>query len=507
MPACHSIDLKVRRASIHAIVGENGAGKSTAMKILYGMLAPDAGEILLQGENVRWKSPLDAIRAGVGMVHQHFMLAPPYSVLENVILGAEPRFFCGWIDRARARKKLEGISARYGLRADWDARVSELGVGIRQRIEIIKLLYRDAQVLILDEPTAVLTPGETNELFEQLRKLRDEGKTILIITHKLKEVLALADEVTVFRQGRVVGHRRTAETDADDLATLMVGRKVSLRAQAPASVGSAGETVLAVNRLSLLLDQQRCLSEVDFEVRAGEIVGIAGVEGNGQSELLALIARPEEFRKKGWDGTIRVLGSPTLERARHRAFSASAAQVRALGVGVIPEDRHHEGLLLDRPIVESFLLGRQRESPWSRRGILFPRVLARKYREAAEEYDVRPRSSALEAKNFSGGNQQKVIIARELAPREAKAPRLIIAAQPTRGVDVGAIEMIHARLLRARAEGAGVLLVSSELDEILALSDRVLVLYGGRIAASFDRAQGVIDESSVGVAMGGGSIP
>ncbi|MDR3605775.1 MAG: ABC transporter ATP-binding protein [Oligoflexia bacterium] len=452
--ASRDIHLQVKAGSIHAIVGENGAGKSTAMKMLYGMLKPDAGEIWIRGEKRRWRSPQDAIRAGIGMVHQHFMLAGPYSVLENIILGDEPRLALGWIDRKAAREKLEALSARYKLTLPWDQEVAALGVGMQQRIEIIKLLYRNASILILDEPTAVLTPQETAELFVQLRRLRDEGKTVLLITHKLKEVLELSDEVTVFRGGEVVGHRLTQNTNADDLATLMVGRKVNLRAEVPPPP-QLGEAVLQV-------------PELGFEVRAGEIVGIAGVEGNGQSELLA--------------------GLP-------RGFA-----------GFIPEDRHREGLLLDRPVSESFVLGHQRRKPYGHRfcGIwmLDRAAIETEYARAAEEYDIRPRSPQVNARDLSGGNQQKVIFAREMGLRGGKAPELLVAAQPTRGVDVGAIELIHARMIQVRNEGTGVLLVSSELEEVMALSDRILVIYGGKIVARF--ARGEADEHKIGFYMGGG---
>jgi simple sugar transport system ATP-binding protein len=512
MIACRRIDLKVKSGSIHAIVGENGAGKSTAMKILYGMLRADAGELWVNEKPVAWSASKDAIRAGVGMVHQHFMLAGPYSAFENIILGAEPRSRLGLIDFKGARKKLQSISASYGLSADWDAPIADLGVGARQRIEIIKLLYREASILILDEPTAVLTPTEVSELFTQLRKLRAEGKTILIITHKLKEVLELADAITVFRHGEVVGHRRAAETDAEDLASLMVGRRVSLRLESPRAQ-KVGDVVLSVQALGLSLDKKKLLSEINFEVRAGEVVGIAGVEGNGQSELLTLLACPENYRNRYEARFKRAIVEGKICILRRDTLSCSAREIRDLGVGVIPEDRHQDGLLLDRPIIESFMLGRQWGRPFSWYGLFIKNSARDRYQQAVRDYNIRPQSGDTEARRLSGGNQQKVIFAREMSPQHGKSLQLLIAAQPTRGVDVGAIEMIHGRILRAREEGVGVLLVSSELDELLALSDRILVMYNGRIVfeamRARDQATGEIsnffDETTLGFHMGGGT--
>jgi simple sugar transport system ATP-binding protein len=502
--ANHDISLKVAKGSIHAIIGENGAGKSTAMKMLYGMVAPDTGEILIHGEPKHWRSPHDAIDCGIGMVHQHFMLAEPDTVLENILVGAEPSAsLWKWLPRAfrpldtgSARKKLETIAKQYGLQVNLDARVEDLSVGIHQRIEIIKLVYRDANILILDEPTAVLTPQETTELFSHLKKLRAEGKTILIITHKLKEVLELADEATVFRAGRVVGHRKISETNEEDLASLMVGRKVNLRIKAP-EVARVGEPVLDVREVSLKSRKaghsRHLLSNLSFSVRSGEIVGIAGVEGNGQSELLQILLHPHEYARRA-DGEIRILNQSVLKDGA--GWSTDA--IKTLGVGSVPEDRHREGLLLERPIAESFLLGLQRHRPYSKSGLISESALRSATYQAIEEYDVRPKTLDIEARGLSGGNQQKVIIARELW----RNPKLFIAAQPTRGVDVGAIEFIHGRILEARSKGAGVLLVSSELDEIMSLSDRILVMYDGKIAAEF--VHGQADEKTLGRVMGGG---
>jgi simple sugar transport system ATP-binding protein len=503
------IDLKIAAGSIHAIIGENGAGKSTAMKMLYGMIRPDSGEILIHGASKQWRSPHDAIDCGIGMVHQHFMLAEPDTVLENIVIGSEPSAsawrwlprFLRPLDLTAAREKLKAILHLYGLQLNLDARVGDLTVGIHQRIEIVKLLYRDANILILDEPTAVLTPQETADLFANLKRMRAEGKTILIITHKLKEVLELADEATIFRAGKIAGHRKISETTEEELATLMVGRKVSLMSDRMASRPdrSFGKPVLEVRDISLSSgsggDSREKLSNLRFEVRAGEIVGIAGVEGNGQSELLQILLHPQEYRKRA-RGSIHVLGQAVLSETS----AWSTAAIKRLGVGAISEDRHREGLFLDRPMVDSFLLGKQRYAPYSRLGLISESALRSETLKAMEAFDVRPRDLDIPARGFSGGNQQKVIIARELQGES----KLLIAAQPTRGVDVGAIEFIHERILEARDRGAGILLVSSELDEVLSLSDRVLVMYDGKIVASLEREQA--DEKTLGRLMGGGRV-
>lgn len=489
------IRLRVSPGTVHAIIGENGAGKSTAMKMLYGMLRPDAGEILVDGTPREWSSPSHAIEAGIGMVHQHFMLAGPEDATDNIVLGAEPvRAAWRWVpsflrpvDRAGAGQRLRELAAQYGLAVDWTRSIEELPVGVQQRIEILKVLYREARILILDEPTAVLTPKETQELFSQLRKLVGEGKTILIITHKLKEVMAVADHVTVFRAGRVVGDLPTAGTSVEELASLMVGRKVKLHAEAPPKV-PLGKRALEVKGLSV----PGALQELSFGVSGGEVVGIAGVEGNGQSELLHAILRPRDFGSA--TGRVEVLGREVLSTG---ARPMSTRQIKELGVGVVPEDRQREGLLLDRPVSENFLLGLQRRPPFSKSGILSYAGLRAAASRAVENFDVRPRELELAAGGLSGGNQQKLIIAREFQQK----PGLLIAAKPTRGVDVGAIEFIHQRILEARSAGAAVLLVSSELDEILALSDRILVMYEGRIVAEF--ARGEATEQTLGLAMGG----
>lgn len=424
------------------------------------------------------------------MVHQHFMLAGPYSALDNILLGAEPRRWGIVINRKTARTQLEALTGRYGLAVNWDEPIERLPVGVQQRIEILKLLYRNAKILILDEPTAVLTPQETNELFRNLKKLRDEGKTILLITHKLKEVMSFTDEVTVFRAGKVTGELRTSETNPQELANLMVGRKVVLNIDVPPA-HPREEKAIEITDLCLagtVEGSRHKLADVSFSVKRGEIVGIAGVEGNGQSELLQAILHPRDPRCRT-SGSVRFLGEDVT--------AYETLRIRDLGVAVIPEDRQQEGLLLQRPVSENFLLGLQRSPAFSRAGFLNSTSLQKTAAQAIEEYDVRPRDLATSAGKLSGGNQQKLIVAREFQ----RKPRVLIAAQPTRGVDVGAIEFIHNRIVRARDEGAGVLLVSFELDDILTLSDRILVMYEGRIVAEFKR--GEVSESELGLKMAG----
>jgi len=484
-----AVTLRVQRGVLHGIVGENGAGKSTAMKMLYGIYQPDAGEIWVKGEKKRWRSPSDPIACGIGMVHQHFMLAGPDTALDNIIVGVEPGRF-GLVNRRHARRRLQAVAEQYGLEVDLDKKVEELPVGVQQRVEILKLLFREADILILDEPTAVLTPQETTALFRNLRRLRDQGKTILLITHKLKEVIDFTDRVTVFRAGKVAGECETAKTNPQELADLMVGRIVSLRVDvAPAR--HSKEQALEVAGLFVRREgsQQNRLADVNFQVQRGEIVGIAGVEGNGQTELLQALLHPAEPACRH-AGTVKVL-EQDVSNWRSR-------EIRALGVGLIPEDRHSEALLLDRPLMENFVLGLQRQPAFASRGWLRMNNISQAAARAVTDYDVRPPDPALPIASFSGGNQQKLIIAREFE----RQPKILIAAQPTRGVDVGAIEFIHRRLVRARDGGAGVLLVSTELDEILTLADRILVLYEGRIVAQFSRGEAT--EAQIGLKMGGG---
>lgn len=487
------VTFSVARGTIHGLIGENGAGKSTAMKLLYGMYPYDSGEIRLRGKKVEWHSAMDAIRAGVGMVHQHFMLAEPNTALDNIIVGVEsvskhwkwlPRF-AQPIDRKAARVRIEALMTQYGLHVDLDATVESLPVGVQQRLEILKLLYRDAEILILDEPTAVLTPQETEDLFKQLKRLKEEGKTILIITHKLKEVLAVTDQVTVMRAGKVTGNVKTSETDVHALAEMMVGRSVML--QVEKTPPTPGESVLKLKNFTC---EALGLKNLSLDLRAGEILGIAGVEGNGQSELLDVLLHPNEAH---WNaGEIEFLGQST--------HSMNCYQLRSQGVGIISEDRHQQAVLLEENLEENYLLGFHRAAPFCKKGKLNRDILRKEVEEALEAFDVRPRDPSALMESLSGGNQQKLVIAREMR----RPLKLLVAAQPTRGVDVGAIEAIHKRIVAASRSGTAVLLVSSELDEVMSLSDRILVMFEGEFAAEFSQSQ--VTERALGVAMGGGQV-
>ncbi|WP_028490679.1 ABC transporter ATP-binding protein [Thermus islandicus] len=471
------ISLDLDWGEVLALVGENGAGKSTLMKIVYGLQPPDEGEMWVDGKPYRPKTPLDAIRAGIGMVHQHFMLVEPFTVLENLVLGLEPGTPFR-LDLESARKRAQSLMEALGFEVPLDARVEDLPVGLQQRVEILKALYREARILILDEPTAVLTPREAEELFRFLRAYVARGNAAIFISHKLKEVLEVSDRVTVIRDGKVVGTVRTRETSLEAMARMMVGREVVLRVEkAPAR---PGEVVLKVEDL----EAPPRLKGVSFQVRAGEIVGIAGVEGNGQTELVEALAGLRPYR-----GAVRLLGHPLPPRARG---------VRDLGVSHIPEDRLSRGLVLDFSVKENAILGDQHRPPFRGfLGFLEDGAMEARAQALVEAFDVRPRSTALPARRFSGGNQQKIVVGRELL----RGPRLLIAAQPTRGVDVGAIEFIHQRLVEARDRGLAVLLVSADLAEVLSLSDRILVMQGGRIAGEVTPEEAT--EERLGLLMAG----
>jgi general nucleoside transport system ATP-binding protein len=469
---------------VHALLGENGAGKSTLMNVLYGLHQPDAGEILLNGEPVRIGSPREAIGMRIGMVHQHFMLIPVMTVAENVVLASEPRKGA-LLDIGTAEARVRELSSRFGLHVDPRARVEDIGVGQQQRVEILRVLHRGADVLILDEPTAVLTAQETAELFGVLRSLTAEGVSVVFISHKLREVLDIADRVTVLRRGRKVDTIDAAGATEASLAKLMVGRDVLFRLDKEPE--RAGEPVLEVEELEV--DDDRGLAAVrglTLRVRAGEIVGVAGVDGNGQSELVEAITGLRVPRA----GRIRVAGRDVTARGVPGALAA--------GVGHIAEDRHRRGLVLDFTLAENLALREYKRAPLSRWGLLSPKRMRAHARPLLEQYDVRGGQPDTPAGSLSGGNQQKVVIARELA----EEPRVTVAAQPTRGLDVGAIEFVHRRLLEQRDAGRGVLLVSLELEEIRALADRVLVIYEGRIVGEF--APDASDEQ-LGVAMTGGA--
>lgn len=479
------ISLAVRDRSIHAIIGENGAGKSTAMNILYGFYSADEGEILIDGRQQLISGPGAAIKLGLGMVHQHFMLVEPLTVTENIVLGAEPTAGLA-IDYRKARARVREISERYGLKINPDARIADLSVGQQQRVEILKTLYRGARILILDEPTAVLTPQEVSEMFEILRGLRDQGKTIIIITHKLAEVLALSDNITVMRDGKVVGNVSTSEATAEGLARMMVGREVLLRVKKDDA--KPREPVLGVRGLTLRgAERNAILDGVSFEVRGGEILGIAGVEGNGQTELIEILAG----LRKATAGEVLLEGEPI--------DGLDPRQRKRRGIAHIPEDRHRRGLLLTFDLASNSILGVHRDPPISGAVLLNNGVIVKRAERLVAEYDVRPTNISLPARALSGGNQQKLIVAREFDIK----PRLILVSQPTRGVDIGATEFIHRKLIELRDAGAAVLLVSAELDEVLSLSDRVVVIYEGRIVGEVDPK--TVGEEQIGLMMTGGS--
>jgi ABC-type uncharacterized transport system ATPase subunit len=479
------VNLAVPAGSIHAIIGENGAGKSTVMKILYGFYNADSGEILIDGQVHQIKTPRDAIQLGLGMVHQHFMLVEPLTVTENIILGAEPIAGLS-IDYDSARSRVREISEQYGLRVNPDTRISNLSVGQQQRVEILKTLYRGARILILDEPTAVLTPQEVSELFSILRGLREQGKTIIIITHKLAEVLALSDNITVMRDGHVVGNRPTREATAEDLARMMVGREVLLRVEKKEAHTAA--PVLEVSHLSLRGSEgHAALDDVSFEVRAGEILAVAGVEGNGQTELIEILAGLTQPTS----GSVSIKGREINRLDPH--------QRKRLGIAHIPEDRHRRGLLLPFDLAENSILGVHRDRPISGVLLLNQRVIAERARRLVRDFDVRPPNITLPARVLSGGNQQKLIVAREFDIK----PKLLLVAQPTRGVDIGAMEFIHRKLIGLRDGGAAILLVSAELDEVMSLGDRVIVIFEGRIVGEVDPKK--TTQEAIGLMMTGGS--
>ncbi len=480
------IDFDLRRGEVHALLGENGAGKSTLMNVLYGLYHPDEGEIRVKGEPVRMHSPRDAIQHGIGMVHQHFMLIPVMTVAENVVLASEPTHAGVLLDYDAAAERVARVSQAFGFAIDPRARVESITVGQQQRVEIMKALFRNADILILDEPTSVLTPQEATQLFEIIRTLTREGISVIFISHKLNEVLEIADRITVLRRGkRIDTLPREGATEAG-LARLMVGREVLLRVQKAPSEPAGAQ--LVIENLKVLDDRGlEAVRGVSLEVRAGEIVGIAGVDGNGQAELIEALTG----LRHAASGRVLVGGNDVT--------SASARTVLDLGVGHVPEDRHRRGLVLEFSLAENLGLHDYRKEPNSRFGWLYPKHLIRWARRLLQQFDVRGGGPETPASALSGGNQQKVVLAREIV----RDPGVLIAGQPTRGLDVGAIEFVHRQLVEARDRGKAVLLVSLELDEILSLSDRIVVLYEGRIAAEFGPD---VTEEELGIAMTGGRV-
>ena len=461
------VTFSVRKGEIHALVGENGAGKTTLMNILYGLVKPTSGEIFVNDSPAQIHSPRDAIALGIGMVHQHFMLIPVMTVGENIVLGYEPVTRGDFYDKARAHQQIEELTRQYGLTLDPDARVSDLPVGMQQRVEIVKTLYRGADIVILDEPTAVLRPQETDELFGVLRGLARSGKTIIFITHKLREVMAISDRITVMRRGKVVGHLVTSETNEQEIARMMVGRDVLLRVEKAAA--KPGPVALTVEHLTADSDRGvPALRDVSFEARQGEILGIAGVEGNGQSELVEVLA-----------GTRSATGGRVLLGDRE-ITNLGARAIRSAGVSHIPEDRRGAGLVLNYSVADNMVLGYQRSASFTWRGVVLRlQAILAWAKRLVNAFDIRTPSAEAPARTLSGGNQQKIIIAREMSSE----PRVLLAAQPTRGVDIGAIEFIHRRIVEQRDTGVAVVLVSAELDEIRSLSDRIAVMYEGRIVS------------------------
>ena len=472
------ITLQLRRGEVHALLGENGAGKSTLMSVLFGLYQPEQGKILKDGREVQIRNPNDANALGIGMVHQHFKLVECFTVLDNIILGVEPNKM-GFLQKAEARKKVMALSEKYGLRVDPDALVSDISVGMQQRVEILKMLYRDNEILIFDEPTAVLTPQEIDELMEIMRGFKKEGKSILFITHKLNEIMAVADRCTVLRKGKYVGMVNIADTTPEELSRMMVGRDVQLQVEkAPAH---PGEVILDVQHVDVPSSSRKknAVRDVSFQVRAGEIVCLAGIEGNGQTEFIYGLTGLSKVSK----GTINFCGKDITH--------ASIRERSKTGMSHIPEDRHKHGLVLDYTLEKNMVLQRYWQPEFQNHGFIRQDKVREYSDRLIEQYDVRSGQGSLTiARSMSGGNQQKAIIAREID----RDPKLLVAVQPTRGLDVGAIEYIHRQIVAQRDAGKAVLLVSLELDEVMNLSDRILVMYEGEVVGEFDPKKTTVQE-------------
>ncbi|MEO8285703.1 MAG: ABC transporter ATP-binding protein [Chloroflexota bacterium] len=481
------IDLDLMPGEIHALLGENGAGKSTLMNLLYGLYRPDEGHIYVKGKEVNFTGPSDAIAAGIGMVHQHFMLIPPFTVTENIMLGGESTGVAGVLDTDTASKRILALSREYGLEVDPEAKVEDLPVGSQQRVEILKAFYRNADILILDEPTAVLTPQEAQDLFAIMRRLADDGKAIVFITHKLKEVLAIADRITVLRLGKVAGTADPRTATEVQLASLMVGRAVIL--QVTKRPAKPGKPVLLLDNLQVKDNRgHMAVDGLSLEVREGEIFGIAGIEGNGQTELV-----------EGLTGLRKVSGGTYMLDGRDVRHVPTSGLIEH-GIAHVPEDRHKFGLVLTYPVSDNLVLNTYNNPPFANGVLRNDRSIIEFARKLVKKFDVRTPSVSVPVRNLSGGNQQKTILARELS----RQIRLLIAAQPTRGLDVGSIEFIHKQIVAQRDEGVAVLLVSAELDEVLALADRIGVIYKGKLVAIIPRAEA--NRERLGLLMTGGSV-
>ena len=482
-----NINLKITQGTIHGIIGENGAGKSTLMSIVYGLYQADSGTISVSGKEIKLKSPRDSIESGIGMVHQHFMLVENFTVLENIVLGFEGEFVFGE-KLKKAKQDLKNLCDTYKLNIDLDSVISDLSVGFRQRVEILKSLYRGAEIFILDEPTGVLTPQEVDELFKILRSLKEEGKTIVLITHKLNEIMDLTSEVSVMRQGEVVGHTKTTDTNKEKLAEMMVGRSVLLRLNK--SEAKLGDVVFKVENLTVKDDLGVTrVKNVNLEIRAGEILGLAGVTGNGQTELLEALSGIRKVES----GMIYL----NDEKISDKDYLLDPRELKEKGLAHVPEDRQRMGLVTDFKAYENLIFGYHDQEPYSKSSILRDSDIITYSKKVMEEYDVRPRSPQLITSNFSGGNQQKIILSRELN----ESPKILLVGQPTRGVDIGAIEFIHQRLIDMRDKGAAILLVSVELDEVLSLSDRILVMFDGNIVG--ERINKDVTDRELGLLMAG----
>ncbi|ACB84017.1 ABC transporter ATP-binding protein [Natranaerobius thermophilus] len=482
-----NVNLQVRKGEIHALVGENGAGKSTLMNILYGLYAPDEGDILYNGEKVDLNDPMKAIELGIGMVHQHFKLVDPLTVVENIILGSEPRKNTLFIDKKSATKEVQEISDKYGLRVDPNSRIENVSVGMQQRVEIVKILYRGAELLIFDEPTAVLTPQEIEELFEIFRSLKEQGKTIIFITHKLGEVKEISDRLTVLRNGQSVGTVETSTVSKEEVAKMMVGREVLLRVDK--DVAKPKDVVLKVDGLSAKDSRGvPIVKDISLDVRGGEILGIAGVEGNGQTELIEVLTG----LRQATNGNIFFSGQDIT--------GLTPRQIKEHKIGHIPEDRQKRGLVLDFDLAENMILGYHYQKPFASNYRMNYNHIIDYTKELISEYDVRTPGYHVQARSLSGGNQQKVIIAREFS----QEPELLIASQPTRGVDIGAIEFIHQNLIEQRDQGKAILVVSADLNEIMSLSDRIAVIYDGSIVDVVNSEE--VDEYQLGALMTGSNL-